>query len=129
MCVTHQAYALYSDIQLFLCRFWGRESAQASSGGFPAECGDGCGQQRNKSRKRQRAVGLRTGGSSGAGLELATYDERSKEMKQFGGSARASSKGRKYKERVSPNAPSLTCHPSARFNTKSSWLVLLPPKV
>jgi len=40
-----------------------------------------------------------------AGLELATYDERSKEMKQIGGSARASSKGKKYKQRVSPMRP------------------------
>ena len=38
-------------------------------------------------------------------LELATYNERSKEMKQVGGSARASSKGKKYKERVSPMRP------------------------
>lgn len=37
-----------------------------------------------------------------AGLELATYDERSKELKQ---SARASSKGKKYKERVPPMRP------------------------
>ncbi len=40
-----------------------------------------------------------------AGLELATYDERTKEMKQIGGSARACSKGKKYKERVSPMRP------------------------
>lgn len=40
-----------------------------------------------------------------AGVELATYDERTKEMKQIGGSARASSKGKKYKERVSPMRP------------------------
>ncbi len=38
-------------------------------------------------------------------LELATYNERSNEMKQIGGSARASSKGKKYKERVSPMRP------------------------
>jgi transposase InsO family protein len=40
-----------------------------------------------------------------AGVELATYDERTKEMKQTGGSARASSKGKKYKHRVSPMRP------------------------
>jgi len=40
-----------------------------------------------------------------AGAELATYNERSKEMKQTGGSARASSKGKKYKQRVSPMRP------------------------
>lgn len=40
-----------------------------------------------------------------ADVELATYDERTKEMKQTGGSARASSKGKKYKERVSPMRP------------------------
>lgn len=40
-----------------------------------------------------------------AGLELATYDERSKEMKQIGGSARANSKGKKYKQRVQPMRP------------------------
>jgi transposase InsO family protein len=32
-----------------------------------------------------------------AGLELATYDERSREMRHIGGSARANSKGKKYK--------------------------------
>ena len=40
-----------------------------------------------------------------ASAELATYNERSKEMKQTGGSARASSKGKKYKQRVSPMRP------------------------
>ncbi|MBK8205315.1 MAG: transposase [Planctomycetes bacterium] len=40
-----------------------------------------------------------------AGVELASCNERTKEMKQIGGSARASSKGKKYKQRVSPMRP------------------------
>ncbi|MBX3475141.1 MAG: hypothetical protein KF754_12215 [Planctomycetes bacterium] len=40
-----------------------------------------------------------------AGLELATYDERSKELKQIDTSTRASSKGKKYKQRVPPMRP------------------------
>ena len=38
-------------------------------------------------------------------LELATYDDRSKQMRAIGGSSRAFSKGKKYKKKASPMRP------------------------
>lgn len=40
-------------------------------------------------------------------IELGTYDERSMQLKQTGGSKRANSQGKKYQERVSPMRPAV----------------------